>query len=339
LEEFGHYDTLFEPNTILILDDILTLNKDIEFIIKFGAHHYSLAAVFIVTQSCLSSPLYSLVGAVHQIILLCGNTATTRLIQHLVQTFFLCFETKKRLKSIFGLAEQQHDLVILKLNTIASHRLHSSILAITHVRHLFDSVPYCVVHPEIGHLETIKDKMPKNVSATVPIHEDFLNDSFVLIPASQVKRVQEGETSEMLCNDEKKQKWDRMSRLLEEEIESAFLSKRWIPAKNVAREILLCGDLCISENARTVSIGNKSKLYSVMDFLNVISRKAGPGEGPEKVAEFKPLIQVLLRHNMPHSYIINKLLLPGQSDRRQDKNIDKEYDRRHFKRRRRYFPY
>jgi hypothetical protein len=76
-----------------------------------------------------------------------------------------------------------------------------------------------------------------------------------------------------------------------------------------------------------------------MDFLNVISRKAGPGEGPEKVAEFKPLIQVLLRHNMPHSYIINKLLLPGQSDRRQDKKIDKEYDRRHFKRRRRYFPY
>ena len=89
LEDFADFTTILQPNDILILDDVLQINEDIQFIVKYGCHHYSLAAVFVVTQSCLSSPLYSLIGAAHQLILMFGNTATTRLAQHLVQTFFL----------------------------------------------------------------------------------------------------------------------------------------------------------------------------------------------------------------------------------------------------------
>jgi len=343
LDEFGENDNsvVLNHNTVLILDDILKPSDQIDYIVKYGAHHSSLAAVFIVTQSCLSSPLYSLLGAVHNIILIFGNSATSRLTQHLVQTYFLCFETKKFLKSIFGLAEKQQDIVVLKLNTIASNRTHSSILAITHIRHLFDPNPYCIVYPEIGHLENLTEQMPKSVSAHANIDDEYLNEAFVLLPASQVKRVQttdkDADDSKLICHDEKETKWNVMSQALEEEIQNAFHYKKWNAAKNIARQMLLCSELCISENARTVAIENKPhKLYSIIDFLNVATRKAGPGERPDKMAEYKPLIQVLLRHNIPHSFIINKLLLPGHSRQRDEPNKTFNHHRRHRRRRRRH---
>ena len=332
LDEFADYNNILEKNTLLILDDILKLNDDIEFIVKYGAHHFSLASVFIVTQSCLSSPLYSLVGSVHNIVLLFGNTATTRLVQHLIQSFFLCFDTKKYLKSILGLAEKTQDIVILKLNSIASHRLHSTVLAITHVRHLLDSLPYCIVYPEIGHLESLKNKMPRSASAHVPITDEYLDEAFVLLPASQVKHIPDNEDEKPLCHDEKEAKWVKMSALLEEEIQSAFSYKRWNAAKNIAREMLLCNQLCVSENARLVSIEGKPKVYSMIDFLNVVTRKAGPGESSQKVAEYKPLIQVLLKNNMPHSFVINKLLLAGKGHERREHNRHnpKRFRHRHY---------
>ena len=308
LDEFANYTTVLQSNDILILDDTLKLNEDIEFIVKYGAHHYALAAVFIVTQSCLSSPLYSLIASVHTIVLLFGNTQTTRLAQHLVQTFFLCSETKKYLKSIFGLAEKQQDIVILKLNSIASNPLYSSILALCQVRHLLDPLPFCIVYPELGHLDTMASSVPSSASAQLAIQDSYLNEAFVLLPASRVN-VDKPDT--MLCGDEKEAKWNDMARLLENDIESAFQYRKWTSAKNLAREMLLCNQLCFSENARTVRIHNKPKIYSVIDFLHAATRKAGPGERPDKVAEYRPLMQVLLRNNVPHSFIINKLLLPG----------------------------
>lgn len=332
LDEFSNYTTNLEANTLLVIDDILKSNSDIEFIVRYGSNHYSLAAVFLVTQSSLSSDLYSLIPSVHNIILLFGNSNTTRLVQHLVQTFFLSSETKKYLKSIFGLAEKQQDIVILKLNSVASDRLYSSILAFSQVRHLFDSIPYCIVYPELGHLDNYTATMPRSLTAQLPLEDEFLNDAFVLLPASRVQKQNENhEDSKMLCRDEKEDKWNEMAILLEDEIKSAFNFKRWNAAKNLAREMLVCPSFCFSENARTVSIENKpKKLYSVIDFLNVATRKAGPGERPDKLSEYKPLMQVLLRNNVPRSFILNRLLLPDQSESKwaREGNYHRSFKRR-----------
>jgi hypothetical protein len=51
-------------------------------------------------------------------------------------------------------------------------------------------------------------------------------------------------------------------------------------------------------------------MYSVIDFVNLATRKNSPGERPDKVLEYKPLMQALLHNNIPRSFIINKLLLP-----------------------------
>lgn len=324
IDEFSDFTTVLQTRDILILDDILKLNDDIQFIIKYGAHHYSLSAVFIVTQSCLSSPLYALIGSVHNIVLLFGNTATTRLAQHLVQSFFLCPDTKAYLKRIFGAAEKHQDVVILKLNAVASNRSHASILALTQVQKLFPTppdVPYCFVFPELGHLETLLNKMPSSIEAEMPsvlLEGNNLQEAFVLLPASRVRQqANDGGGSDgtsgsgKLCANEKEKKWNEMALFLENEIESTFPFKKWNSAKNLTRELLRCKQLCISSDYRTVFVSDKPKLaFSIIDFLNAAIRKAGPGETVEKVDMYRPLVQILLRHNVPHAFIINKLMLP-----------------------------
>jgi len=179
------------------------------------------------------------------------------------------------------------------------------------VRHLFDPIPYCIVYPELGHLDILSPAMPKTLSANLSLDEEYLNEAFVLLPASRVQKQTEESDTKMMCRDEKEEKWNEMATLLEDEIKSAFNYKRWNGAKNLARQMLLCPSFCFSGDARTVAIENKpKKLYSVIDFINVATRRNAPGERPEKVAEYKPLMQVLLRNNVPHSFILNRLLLP-----------------------------
>ena len=326
LEDFADFTTILQPNDILILDDVLQINEDIQFIVKYGCHHYSLAAVFVVTQSCLSSPLYSLIGACHNLILLFGNTATTRLAQHLVQAFFLCPDTKAYLKAIFGIAEKQQDTVVLKLNSIASNRLHSRILALTRVQGLFaancsdqhSSPPFCFVYPELNHWEHLSQTMSNSIMGDLSLEDGgpHLKEAFVLLPASRVRQQDLGEHSEgsgKLCANEKQKKWNEMALYLEHEIESTFPLKKWNAAKNLTREILRCNELCISTDFRSVFISNKPRSsYAIIDFLHAAIRKSGPNELPEKVAMYRPLVQVLLKHNVPHAFILNKLMLPGQ---------------------------
>ena len=77
LEEFDDFASVLQPNDLLVLDDILQLNESVQFVVKYGSHHFQLASVFVVTQSCLGSPLYSLIKSVHNLVLLFGNSATT----------------------------------------------------------------------------------------------------------------------------------------------------------------------------------------------------------------------------------------------------------------------
>ena len=105
-----------------------------------------------------------------------------------------------------------------------------------------------------------------------------------------------------------------MATFLETEIESTFPFKKWNAAKNLAREILRCNELCISGDFRTVSIRDRPKMkFSIVDFLTAASRKSGPGELADKVALYRPLVLVLLRNNVPHAFFVNKLMLSSSS--------------------------
>jgi len=314
LDEFADFASVLESNDLLVLDDILQLNETIQFVLKYGAHHFQLASVFVVTQSCLGSPLYKLIGSVHNLILLFGNSATTRLAQHLIQSFFLCTDTKKYLKSIFGAAEKKQSIVVLKLNAVASYRHHSFVLALSDVQQLFDTEsPYCWTYPELSHLETMEERTI-SYQAEMPstLQGEKLAEAFVLLPASRVKQITDSTTNADDCLKDKEKQWNDMTRFLEMEIESTFPFKKWNVAKNLTRELLRCSDLCISLDYRTVFLREKPKMaYSIVDFLMAATRKAGPGETVQKVNVYKPLVQVLMKHHVPRTFIVNKLMLPS----------------------------
>ncbi len=347
---------------MVILDDLLTLTKSVEHLVNYGAHHYQLV-VFLVTQSCLGSPLYSLLKSVHNLVLLFANNSASRLAQHVKSMFFLSSDTRHCLEDIFAHAEKTKSTVVLKINSVVTSALHRSILAFSGVENLFaeqqqqplrwkpaadapaaaaatpattkaTTLPFCAVYVETKYREdmlqvshTQKVCLPaKSVSA------GFTSDeAFVLVP---LQNVQVGNDYDNDNNDDggggdgspKKKKvclqrqWDEMNRQLESEIETGFDFAKWNVAKNLMREILKCPQVCISSDFRLAYVNQQE--FSIIDFLQVATRKSGPGEAASDddgrhhcsrkpqdfVASFVPLLAVLLANHAPVSYVKNKHL-------------------------------
>ena len=86
IEQFSKFEEVVERDDAVILDNLLMLSEAVHHLINYAAHHYNLT-VFIVTQSCLASPLYSLVSLVHNIVLFFKNSSTSRLAHHLLHHF------------------------------------------------------------------------------------------------------------------------------------------------------------------------------------------------------------------------------------------------------------
>jgi len=344
LEDFKDPTASVLPFDVVVIDDLLAVSSDVEYLCKYGAHHHQLY-LFLITQACLSSPLYGLLRLTHSLVLLFGNSATSRLAQHLVITFFLCSDTKKYLKAIFSIAERQQDVVILKTNAVASYRPHLDVLALTRVQKLFDSDwPYCFVYPELGRADNLWQEMASSSHAMAeipPLDGDYLEQAFVLVPVNRLS--QRSETTESLpstkneCITDEEENWNKMAIFLENEISHVFPPRRWQAVKNLARSMLQCPGLCITSNFRMVHPINKPKQQvSIIDFLHFSSRKSGPGERQsDKVLKFKPLVNILLRHNVPESFIVNRLLLDSEQDQfysRRRPPLDQARSHRRFRR-------
>ena len=317
IEELGEFEDVVERGDVVILDDLLILSEAVHHLVNYAAHHYNLT-VFIVTQSCLASPLYSLVSSVHNIVLFFKNSSTLRLAHHLLHQYFYCSATKKYLRDIFAQAERDKCILVLKINCVATSPHHKAVLAYSHIESLFadpaaTSPPHCRVYPELGYREAFmeetalrKIKMPAKLAASLHASGD---DTFILVPARNVL-VQEEEEEEDKDEDEeegaKKRKkgaaclqreWEEMVEFLEAEIESSFPFKRWIHAKNLLRELLRCPDLCITADYKLcfikdhkrknpTSVVSKKAMgatvkhvhFSIIDFLNLATRHSAPGE-------------------------------------------------------------
>jgi len=348
LEDFRDLGETLNAYDILVLDDVLQLTDQIKFVLSYGAHHFQLF-VFVVTQSCLRSKLYGIVQTAHNIVLLFGNSGVSRLAQHLAQSFFLCSDTKAYLKAIFGLAEFQQDIVLLKLNSVASYRPHSNVLALTRVQGLFEEeTPFCYVYPELGRSDQLETPSaagwtmagnpgsPRGVAfeGRLPsVGGRFLEGAFVLLPATQVRQLNsEPEDVDPSaagpaddpneCLKRTKELWDKMALAVEREVEQSFHSRRWLAAKNLARAMLLCDNLCVSADNRTISIRKNPKMrFGIIDFINVATRRAAPGENPnsKQVSTYKPLVDILLKNDVPQTFIVNKLFLEEPSKRAKTK--------------------
>ena len=317
IEELGEFEDVVERGDVVILDDLLILSEAVHHLVNYAAHHYNLT-VFIVTQSCLASPLYSLVSSVHNIVLFFKNSSTLRLAHHLLHQYFYCSATKKYLRDIFAQAERDKCILVLKINCVATSPHHKAVLAYSHIESLFadpaaTSPPHCRVYPELGYREAFmeetalrKIKMPAKLAASLHASGD---DTFILVPARNVL-VQEEEEEDKDQDDEEgatgkekrkkgaaclQREWEEMVEFLEAEIESSFPFKRWIHAKNLLRELLRCPDLCITADYKlcfikdhkrknptsvvsTAAANAKHVHFSIIDFLNLATRHSAPGE-------------------------------------------------------------
>ena len=315
---------MVERGDVVILDDLLILSEAIHHLVNYAAHHYNLT-VFIVTQSCLASPLYSLVSSAHNIVLFFKNSSTLRLAHHLLHQYFYCSATKKYLRDIFAQAERDKCILVLKINCVATSLHHKAVLAYSHIESLFadpaaNSPPHCRVYPELGYREAFmeetalrKIKMPAKLAASLHASGD---DTFILVPARNVL-VQEEEEEEKEEDEEgstgkegrKKgaaclqREWEEMVEFLEAEIESSFPFKRWIHAKNLLRELLRCPDLCITADYKLCFI----KDHKRKNPTSVVSKKAMGATVKHVHFSIIDFLNLATRHSAPGEMTSEKI--------------------------------
>jgi len=330
---------LVVPGDVVILDDLQTLTKSVQHLVNYGAHHYQLV-VFVVTQTCLGSPLYSLIKPIHNVVLLFANSSVSNLASHIKNGFFLSPDTRDYLTRIFSHAEKSKSIVVLKINSVATSPIHRSVLAFSGVEGLFSPppseaeppsppppsqpVPFCAVYPETKYCEDMM-QASRSRKIRLPVAKDgFASDeAFVLVPLQNVQEISDEPDDDDDNDDDDegdgrpkkvclRRRWDEMNRQLETEIEASFEMAKWNVAKNLMREILKCPQVCISSDYRLAYVGEQE--FSIIDFLKVATRKSGPNEGKrgarrdDLAARFVPLLVVLLANHAPTTYIVNKRL-------------------------------
>ena len=326
IEELGEFEDVVERGDVVILDDLLILSEAVHHLVNYAAHHYNLT-VFIVTQSCLASPLYSLVSSVHNIVLFFKNSSTLRLAHHLLHQYFYCSATKKYLRDIFAQAERDKCILVLKINCVATSPHHKAVLAYSHIESLFadpaaatSPPPHCRVYPELGYREAFmeetalrKIKMPAKLAASLHASGD---DTFILVPARNVlvqeeEEEKEEDDEEGATGKEKRKKgaaclqreWEEMVEFLEAEIESSFPFKRWIHAKNLLRELLRCPDLCITADYKLCFI----KDHKRKNPTSVVSKKAMGATVKHVHFSIIDFLNLATRHSAPGEMTSEKI--------------------------------
>lgn len=323
IEEFIDLDSLLKPNDILILDDLLHITEEVDYCVKILCHHLGIWC-FLITQTCLGDKLYALLSRSHNLVINFKNTASVRLVQHLLHTFFFGNDTKVYLKEIIGRAAHDKTTCVLKLNSIASNPKHAECLVFEGVERLFKNtlsfdrhsrpqstlVNYCRLYPELGDIDLLREDYFKGMNQPVD------NRCFYLVPADRfielqsIEKASLGTQEDHLTCANKKLEWDKIVDLIKQEIENYFPFKQWLKAKSLAREILRNKHLCVSSDARTLMIKKRpSKNVGLLDFLQVTLRRSAPNEDVLKFTRFVPFVDLLLKNKMPHSFIVNKALL------------------------------
>jgi hypothetical protein len=156
------------------------------------------------------------------------------------------------------------------------------------------TLPFCAVYVETKYREDMLQAslMRKVCLPAKSVSAGFTSDeSFVLVP---LQNMQVGNDYDNDDDDDdnddvgggdgspKKKKvclqrqWDEMNRQLESEIETGFDFAKWNVAKNLMREILKCPQVCISSDFCLAYVNQQE--FSIIDFLQVATRKSGPGE-------------------------------------------------------------
>jgi hypothetical protein len=323
IEELVHPNDFFQEGDVVIFEDVQNLTQVLLDTINVSTHHLNLCATFVLCQRVLGTDLFSLIGLVHNVLLLCGSNGVTRFANYLVQNYYHDLELKDRLKSVISYAQKHQHTVWLEINSLGGNP--SPHLAISAIEQIFphkDNIfPHCLVYPQPNKERLFASAHSDNfvlLEADMPVVKDFPPESYILVPAKHVtqKRRSEdqdenGESGKPKCA--RRDQWEYVNREIEKMIQNTFDPKKWKKARNLASEILKNPDFCISDDARLLLLKtDKSQKMgvSLMDFLIQCLRQQGPAERPgANFGTYANLVQMMLDSATPAGYFNNRALL------------------------------
>ena len=74
-------------------------------------------------------------------------------------------------------------------------------------------------------------------------------------------------------------------------------------------------EFCISHDYRTLFIKSKKNVrVSLIDFLTVVTRRSYPSESLEKLSPYVPFVKILIKNNIPSTFIKNQMLTQLATD-------------------------
>jgi hypothetical protein len=169
----------------------------------------------------------------------------------------------------------------------------------------------------------------REVAASLAKAGDDFPEAFMLVPAERVCREAErcdreseeaGSEAGSLPEDEagkeertrraERQKWEQLMALIEREVEDTFDSKRWRPAKLLARQVMRNPDFGVSDDGQLLKFkSGNAEPVSLVDFLIQCTRPKAPSEKGESAQKFGPFVHSLLQHHMPESFVRNRSVL------------------------------
>lgn len=323
LKEYDSED--LQENDLVVIDDLQSITHHIRLTITVCAHHYNLVSLFVVTHNLLGSPNFELINHCHRLFLFMNASSNSRQVTYIVNSFFKDTETRDYLKSVIGFVESEQEVLGIEFNPLASQdRRLQVVVAFSHLTSLIDK-GYFLLYPFSNwgakYTSNFKDSVLPSMSDNFPFDENtsFPPSTLVAVPASVVVKAKkakledDGGNSATKCM--KQSQWNETIRDIEESIEHYFAPPKWQTVKNLAREILRNSSFCVTQDGKTFHLKDKPKsVVSLIDFLALATRKAGPTE-KEKKKEWNIYslhVDALLKNKAPRDLFKNRLLLPAK---------------------------
>jgi hypothetical protein len=305
IEEFDTED--ISDQDLVIFEDIKTLTSDIIETVNVIAHHSDLASVFVVCQCVFDSKFKILLSIAHQVLIFLNGVQGIQLAQRIRIYYFQNQDLKDHIKAIVSYAEQKRETLLLKLNDIARED-NPYYFAISGFEHFINQKQYqTFIYPQLYTESFYKTMFSNNfveVSDSNPA--TYPKGSYLLVPAENVIQKSLNAPTDLPT---KENEWHRLNQLVESDL-SALKYNRQQTAKEIAKFMLSSKHFTFTNNGRAVMItGQPKTLVSTLDFLNAISRSAGPSENPNPI--FVQFTKILLQSHIPQMHLKNKSLITG----------------------------
>lgn len=324
LSEF-EIDTL-SPNDLVVIDDLQIVTELVRSIISVCTHHCDLVSLFIITHGLVGSPNFELAKICHRLFFFTNASANAMQIKHIINHFYQDIKLRDYLKSAYNFCEYQKEIFVLESNPIVSSANLQVVLAFSHLTSLIDKGFFLLYpHPYWGqqYISNFTGSIKKEIAETMSQslladeHLEWPQPTLVAVPANVVLQAVKASHSvtkkEVKCLE--KTQWEETNKEIEENIESYFPAMKWQRIKNLAKEILRNPNFCVKTDGKTFHLVNRPRTeVSMIDFLAVVTRRAGPME-----RERDPIwklysmhVDTLLKNNAPKDLFKNKLLLSAK---------------------------